>query len=202
MRSRLDDLPFGDPVLVDTVGRSLLGLLVSIHLPLRDYYSSGLRDDLFNNFKMNILQKASVTVNRRLIKSAAFSKLTMANEESKHRMKLPLYDLEPKLENCWVAPNSTVVGEVRIRRWSSVWYNCVIRGDINRVDIHNFTSIGENTVIHTAAALPTGMPAKVYIGRNCVIGRGCTLYSCHIEDDVTIGDKCVILEGARIEKGA
>jgi tetrahydrodipicolinate N-succinyltransferase len=202
MRSRLDDLPFGDPVLVDTVGRSLLGLLVSIHLPLRDYYSLGLRDDLFNNFKMNILQKASVTVNRRLIKSAAFSKLTMANEESKHRMKLPLYDLEPKLENCWVAPNSTVVGEVRIRRWSSVWYNCVIRGDINRVDIHNFTSIGENTVIHTAAALPTGMPAKVYIGRNCVIGRGCTLYSCHIEDDVTIGDKCVILEGARIEKGA
>jgi len=202
MRSRLDDLPFGDPVLVDTVGRSLLGLLVSIHLPLRDYYSSGLRDDLFNNFKMNILQKASVTVNRRLIKSAAFSKLTMANEESKHRMKLPLYDLEPKLENCWVAPNSTVVGEVRIRRWSSVWYNCVIRGDINRVDIHNFTSIGENTVIHTAAALPTGMPAKVYIGRNCVIGRGCSLYSCHIEDDVTIGDKCVILEGARIEKGA
>jgi len=46
------------------------------------------------------------------------------------------------------------------------------------------------------------MSAKVYIGRNCTIGRGCTLYSCHIEDDVTIGDKCVILEGARIEKGA
>ena len=152
---------------------------------------------------MNLLQKAGIQVNRRVVQStAAFSKLTMANEESKHRMKLPLYDLEPKLENCFVAPNSTVVGEVRIRRWSSVWYNCVIRGDINRVDIHNFTSIGDNTVIHTAAALPTGMPAKVYIGRNCVIGRGCTLYSCHIEDDVTLGDKCVILEGARIEKGA
>lgn len=94
------------------------------------------------------------------------------------------------------------VGEVRIRRWSTVWYNCVVRGDINRVDIHNFTSIGDNTVIHTAAAIPTGMSAKVYIGRNCTIGRGCTLYSCHIEDDVVIGDKCVILEGARIEKGA
>ena len=68
----------------------------------------------------------------------------------------------------------------------------MIRGDINRVDIHNFTSIGDGT----------GMPAKVYIGRNCTIGRGCTIYSAHIEDDVTIGDKCVILEGARIEKGA
>jgi gamma-carbonic anhydrase len=46
------------------------------------------------------------------------------------------------------------------------------------------------------------MSAKVHIGANVTIGSGCTLYSCHIEDDVYIGDKCVILEGARIEKGA
>ena len=94
-----------------------------------------------------------------------------------------------------------LVGEVQIRRWSSVWYNCVVRGDINRVDINHFSSIGDNTVIHTAAALPTGMPAKVYIGRNVTVGAKCTLYSCHIEDDVMIGDNCVILEGARLEKG-
>ena len=46
------------------------------------------------------------------------------------------------------------------------------------------------------------MPAKCYIGRNTVVGSGCTLYSCHIEDDVTIGDRCIVLEGARIETGA
>jgi carbonic anhydrase/acetyltransferase-like protein (isoleucine patch superfamily) len=45
------------------------------------------------------------------------------------------------------------------------------------------------------------MNAKVYIGKNVTVGAGCTLYSCHIEDDVCIGDKCVILEGARLEKG-
>jgi len=45
------------------------------------------------------------------------------------------------------------------------------------------------------------MAAKVTIGKNVTIGSGCTLYSCHIEDDVVIGDKCVILEGARLEKG-
>lgn len=66
----------------------------------------------------------------------------------------------------------------------------------------NFSSIGDNSVIHTAASLPTGMPAKVYVGYNVTIGSHCTLYSCHIEDDVFIGDGCVILEGARIEKGA
>lgn len=63
----------------------------------------------------------------------------------------------------------------------------------------NFTAIGDNTVIHTAASLPTGMSAKVYIGHNVTVGANCTLYSCHIEDDVFIGDKCVILEGARLE---
>ena len=95
-----------------------------------------------------------------------------------------------------------LVGEVYLKKWASVWYNSVVRGDINRVTIGNFTSIGDNCVIHTAAALPTGMSAAVEIGNNCTIGAGCTLYSCHIEEDVFIGDKCVILEGARIEKGA
>jgi hypothetical protein len=46
------------------------------------------------------------------------------------------------------------------------------------------------------------MPATVNIGYNVTIGANCTLYSCHIEDDVFIGDKCVVLEGARIEKSA
>jgi len=95
-----------------------------------------------------------------------------------------------------------VIGEVQLRRFASVWYNAVIRGDINRVDVGYFTSIGENSVLHTAPSLPTGMNAKLFIGKNCTIGSNCTLYSCHIGDDVVIGDKCVILEGAKIENGA
>ena len=138
-------------------------------------------------------------------------------------MKLPLYDLEPRNENCWIAPNATIstllpysltflVGEVLIKQYSSIWSNCVIRGDINRIEyifyfflthnsIMNFTSIGDGTVIHTAASLPTGMSARCYIGYNVTVGSHCTLYSCHIDDDVVIGDRCVILEGARLEKG-
>ena len=103
------------------------------------------------------------------------------------------------IEACWVAPNSTVVGECQINQYATIWYNSVIRGDINRVTIDSFSSIGDNCVVHTAAALPTGMPANVRIGNNCTIGAGSTLYSCHLEDDVTIGEKCVVLEGARIE---
>ena len=62
-----------------------------------------------------------------------FGSVTMADEESKHRMKLSLYELNPYVENCWIAPNSTVVGEVVMQRYASLWYNSIVRGDINRV---------------------------------------------------------------------
>lgn len=127
-------------------------------------------------------------------------------------MKLPLYSIVPKVQNAWIAPNATVskkletdpavVGEVVIRKFATVWYNTIIRGDINKVEIGHYSSIGDKTVISTAASLPTGMNAGVYIGFNVTIGTGCSLISCHIEDDVMIGDKAVICEGARIEKGA
>lgn len=65
----------------------------------------------------------------------------------------------------------------------------------------NFSSVGEGTVIHTAASLPTGMPAAVHIGYNVTIGPKCTLYSCYVGDDSFIGDHSVILEGARLENG-
>ena len=66
--------------------------------------------------------------------ASRFSSVTMADEESKHRIKLSLYQLDPYIENCWIAPNSVVVGEVIMKRFASVWYNSVVRGDINRVE--------------------------------------------------------------------
>ena len=75
--------------------------------------------------------------------------------------------------HAWIAPNATVstvfflslVGQVLLGANSSVWFNSVIRGDINEVSIGNYTSVGEHTVIHTAAALPTGRTADVNIGK-------------------------------------
>ena len=140
---------------------------------------------------------------RNLMMARNFSSQVRAIEEhSKHRMKLPLYDLEPRTENNFIAPSATIIGKVQVRRFATIWYNAVVRGDINKVDIGHFSSIGENTVLHTAPSLPTGMQAKLTIGRNCTIGSNCTLYSCQIGDDVFIGDKVVILEGAVVEKGA
>lgn len=60
--------------------------------------------------------------------------LTMANEETKHRPTIGLYDLQPQIEECWIAPNATVVGEVRVQKFANIWHNSVVRGDINRVE--------------------------------------------------------------------
>lgn len=119
-----------------------------------------------------------------------------------HRMKLQLFDLRPKTQLNWIAPNATVIGEVAVRRFASIWYNAVIRGDINRVDVEEFASIGENSVLHTAPSLPTGMIAKLRVGKNTIVGSDCTLYSCQIGNDVVIGNKSVVLEGSKIENGA
>ena len=66
-------------------------------------------------------------------RTSNFGSVTMADEESKHRIRLSLYDMNPYVENCWVAPNSVVIGEVEMFSYASVWYNSVIRGDINKV---------------------------------------------------------------------
>lgn len=63
-----------------------------------------------------------------------------------------------------MAPNSTLIGEVVVGNDTSIWNNCVIRGDLNSVLIGNLTSIGDNTIIHTAGSLPNGLPASVTIG--------------------------------------
>ena len=67
--------------------------------------------------------------------------------------------------------------------------------------IAEFVSIGDNSVVHTAASLPTGMNAECVINKNTTIGANCTIYSAYIEEDCMIGDNSVILEGARLQKG-
>lgn len=125
-----------------------------------------------------------------------FEKLT------KHRPIYNLYEFSPDFLNCFIAPNATVLGEVVIDDFVSIWFNCVIRGDINKVTIGELTSIGDHTVISTVNSLPTGLPAVVLIGQNCIIQNKCSLVSCILEDRVFIGHGSVVLEGSRIENGA
>lgn len=127
--------------------------------------------------------------------------LEYAEEHSKHSTILQMYELKPAFAFSYIAPSATIVGEVFMNKYASVWNNVVIRGEINSVHISSYSSIGDNTVIQTVASLPTGLDASVHIGTNVVIHSDCTLSSCFIGSRVVIGAKSVICEGARLEDG-
>lgn len=92
-----------------------------------------------------------------------------------------------------------LAGEVSIGPCSAIWYNTVIRGDLNAVNIDQYASIGDHTVVHTVASVGTGTTAAVNIGANTIIGSHCSLSSCYIGKDCYIGPNCTILPGARLE---
>jgi carbonic anhydrase/acetyltransferase-like protein (isoleucine patch superfamily) len=122
-------------------------------------------------------------------------------ETSRHRQTMPLYEAVPQTENAWVAPNASLIGDVFLSKWSTVWYNCTIRGEMNAVRIGHFSSIGDATTIDTNHALPHGISSSVNIGKNVQIEARCNIHSCIIDDDCVIGAGSTIMQGARLERG-
>jgi len=122
-------------------------------------------------------------------------------DSTRHRQQLPLYDCVPQVKDAWIAPNASLIGNVAVSKWATVWYNVIIRAELNAVRIGHFSSIGDGSSIYTAHSLPHGISASVNIGKNVVVESGCSLHSCIIDDDCVIGSNSVIGEGARLERG-
>ena len=92
----------------------------------------------------------------------------------------------------FVAPNATVLGNVILGAKSSVWYGCVLRGDINAIEIGEGTNIQDLTMVHLAD------DHGVKIGRYCTIGHTAIIHACEIGDECLIGMGATILDGAKI----
>jgi gamma-carbonic anhydrase len=100
---------------------------------------------------------------------------------------------EPQLaENAFIAAGATVIGDVRLGARSSVWYGCVLRGDINFIQIGEATNVQDGTVIHLADDFP------VIIGDYVTIGHAAVVHACVVEDECLIGMNSTILDGAVI----
>lgn len=100
-------------------------------------------------------------------------------------------------KDCWLAENATVVGEVSMGDQCTVWFNAVVRGDVNFIKIGDRTNIQDNVTIHgTFEKAPTTIGNDVSIGHNAVI-HGCTL-----EDGVLIGMGAMVMDGAVVKTGA
>ncbi|MBT5439342.1 MAG: gamma carbonic anhydrase family protein [Flavobacteriales bacterium] len=106
-------------------------------------------------------------------------------------------------DNCWLAENATVVGDVRMGNDCSIWFNAVVRGDVNSIRMGNQVNVQDGAVIHC-----TFEKTKVNIGNHVSIGHNALLHGCEIGDDVLIGmgsivmDNCVIESNCIIAAGA
>lgn len=110
---------------------------------------------------------------------------------------LPYKGVLPRIHpTAYVAPSSSIVGDVEIGAGSGIWFNCVIRGDVEWVKIGERTNIQDGTVIHVTR---NGHPTR--IGSGITIGHACILHACTLEDDCFIGMGSLVMDDAVVKSG-
>jgi len=109
---------------------------------------------------------------------------------------LPVLDKHPKWgDQCFIAPNATIVGDVTLGNNCSVWFNAVIRGDVNTITIGHDSNIQDGAVIHA-----TYKKAATYIGNRVSVGHNAIVHGCTVHDHNLIGMGAIIMDNAVIEE--
>lgn len=107
-------------------------------------------------------------------------------------------NISPKIEDStFIAENAVVIGDVEIGEESSVWYNCVLRGDVNDIKIGKRTNIQDGTVIHVSSTTQ-----GTYIGDDVTIGHCALLHACTIGNRAFIGMQACVMDDAIVEDEA
>jgi gamma-carbonic anhydrase len=106
-------------------------------------------------------------------------------------------------DSAFIAPGCRIVGDVEIGPDASVWYNCVIRGDANRVVIGARTNIQDGTVVHCDSPKPKRPDGfATIIGDDVLIGHMAMVHGCVLEDRAFVGLGAIVMDGCRIESDA
>ena len=111
---------------------------------------------------------------------------------------LPVEGISPKMgTNCFLAPNSTIVGDVEMGDDCSVWFNAVIRGDVNKIRLGNKVNVQDGAVVHC-----TYLKAETHIGNNVSIGHNAIVHGCVIADNVLIGMGSIVMDNCKINSNS
>lgn len=107
---------------------------------------------------------------------------------------LPVEGVSPQFgDDCFIAPNATIVGDVVTGHQCSFWFNAVVRGDVNSIRLGNKVNVQDGAVIHC-----TYQRAGTIIGNNVSIGHNAIVHGCTVHDDVLIGMGAIIMDEAVI----
>ena len=107
---------------------------------------------------------------------------------------LPVKGISPEFgNNCYIAPNATIAGDVVMGDDCSVWFNAVIRGDVNLIRMGNKVNVQDGAIIHC-----TYEKAATHIGNNVSIGHNAIVHGCVIEDNVLVGMGAIVMDNCRV----
>ncbi|MBW7913202.1 MAG: gamma carbonic anhydrase family protein [Taibaiella sp.] len=111
---------------------------------------------------------------------------------------LPVKGVLPNIpDDCYIAENATVVGDVVMGKECSVWFNAVVRGDVNSIRMGDRVNIQDGACIHC-----TYQKTKTIIGNNVSIGHHAIVHGCTVEDNVLIGMGAIVMDNVRIGKNS
>ena len=112
-------------------------------------------------------------------------------------LEFPSYWLPPDLSRAaFVAPNATIVGQVEVASGASIWYGAVLRGDVERIAIGEYTNIQDGAVLHGDPGQPTVLESYVTVGHRAVI------HSAQIGQGCLIGIGAIVLDGVKVGAGS
>ncbi len=103
--------------------------------------------------------------------------------------------------SAFVAETAVIIGDVEIGADASIWYGCVLRGDLNVIRIGAGSNIQDGTVIHVASDRPGQTPYPTLVGAGVTVGHMALLHACTVEDGGFVGMKACLLDGSKIEAG-
>src|ERR1041384_4352003 len=111
---------------------------------------------------------------------------------------LPVQGKSPQIpEDCFVAPNATIVGDVVMGAQCSVWFNAVVRGDVNSIRMGDKVNIQDGACIHC-----TYQKTQTVLGNNVSVGHNAIVHGCTVEDNVLIGMGAIVMDNARIGRNS
>ena len=102
-------------------------------------------------------------------------------------MKEPMVE-----ESAYIAPSADVLGEVKIGKKASIWHHATLRGDVNRIEVGDYSNVQDNCVLHVSDGVPC------IVGDYVTVGHSAILHSCTIGNHCLIGMGSIILDGAKI----
>jgi carbonic anhydrase/acetyltransferase-like protein (isoleucine patch superfamily) len=121
---------------------------------------------------------------------------------------LPFNGITPTIaEDAFIAETAVIIGDVEIGAGSSIWYGCVLRGDINRIRVGRGTNLQDGTIVHVnhdpaGDYRQTGGGMPTFIGDNITIGHMALIHACTLEDECFVGMRAVVMDQAVVESRA